>query len=388
MGEEQRNGTLTDDDKSLSNLVKNIYNNTNEDNEFEEAYSYREHLIQDCATFLNDNAFIDFSHTISKNVIGQDDLELLLAGIYNYISGIAMYETPSRINTLLAAPSGCGKTETYRSLKRYFRTKIPSLVVTLVDVSRITAEGFKGNDPGMIISELVSCNTGGYGIIFLDEFDKRISPQTDGSLGNMSIDVQGQLLTIIEGSIYKYRADKTTLKEIDSSLTMFIGCGSFNRMRLSKDEKNNRRTIGFIEQNERYDAYEEITRADMINAGCTYELLGRFTLIINYHKLNRDAILRIIEKARVSISKNLILNIKLTKQYIDNLVTISNGNFGCRLIHSMIMEAALRAYAESLKTKTCSCPVVIIKGENEYEICEPTVADEYEAATIPNFSTN
>lgn len=384
MNEEKKNRRcLADEDKDLSDLIRNVFSDKQENSESVEYetmdeeikhITYKEQLLYECLAYLHDNTFNDFVYAISENVIGQKNLELLLASVYNYIKGVAREGKPSKINAIITAPSGCGKTETYRALKAYFNEQIPSLVVDLVDISRITPEGFKGNDTNALVSGLMAAHTEGYGIIFLDEFDKRVSPQMDGSYNNMSADVQGQILTIIEGTVLKYRVGRE-FYEVDSGLTMFICCGSFNMVRAMRKESN-KKSIGFINRNEDYDIYDDITRADMINAGCTYELLGRFPLFINYHKLNRDSVLKIIEKARVNISRNLSLDIEFTNEYIDMLVSMANGYFGCRLIYSAIFATALRAYAEFLKINTCSCPIVVISGDDKYEICEPLTSEE------------
>lgn len=336
--------------------------------------TYKEQLISECIVYLRNNTFSDFVTEISQSVIGQDNLELLLAGIYNYISGIAKNGHPAKINTLLTAPSGCGKTETYRAIKSYFKDKIPTLVVELIDVSRITPEGFKGSDINTIIASLLSNDTRGYGIIFMDELDKRVMPQMDNNNGNISSDVQGQLFTMLEGTTLKFKVG-ATLTEIDTGLTMFIGCGSFNSIREKKKARSNKRNIGFSQQAVLYDIYDDIKREDMIDAGCIYEMLGRFSLIVNYHKLGQSAILKIIEKARANVSTALNLNIKLSTEYIDKLITVANGDFGCRLIYSCIYETALRAYVKSLKLNTCSCPVVFINENNDYEISEPIISN-------------
>lgn len=51
--------------------------------------TYKELLIYECVTYIQDNTFNNFVAAISENVIGQDNLELLLAGVYNYITGVA-----------------------------------------------------------------------------------------------------------------------------------------------------------------------------------------------------------------------------------------------------------------------------------------------------------
>lgn len=52
-------------------------------------------------------------------MLGQEEVELIVANIYNYISVLACKKKTNH-NMLLAAPSGCGKTEIYRALRDLF----------------------------------------------------------------------------------------------------------------------------------------------------------------------------------------------------------------------------------------------------------------------------
>ena len=94
--------------------------------------------------------FTEFRNTIHKDVIGQDNLDLILANVYNYLTNVAL-GNPVNNNMLMAAPSGCGKTETYRSLRNYFKTEIPELTISQVDVSVITEEGIVGAGSSILV---------------------------------------------------------------------------------------------------------------------------------------------------------------------------------------------------------------------------------------------
>jgi ATP-dependent protease Clp ATPase subunit len=334
----------------------------------ESMYRYKNILMKEAEQFIKETAFNDFVSEISKEVIGQDNLELVLAGVFSYITGIAKTGKPPKINMLLTAPSGTGKTETFRALRMYFKKKIPSFVISQVDVTHITTEGFKGKDTSEIVLDLIEKSTGGYDIIFMDEFDKRISPQHAVEGGDVGQEVQNQILTLIEGSTEVYTSKTVNKTEtIDSNLTMFIGCGSFNAVR-EKKKKSANKTLGFIKQNSGYDIYDDITREDILEAGCSYEMLGRFPLIINYHKLEKEAIKIIIEKLIHKIRRDLgFLDLIVDDGYIQNMINMANGEFGCRLLYSSIFQSSMYAYKEVLK-KGISSKVIVKLGRDSLEI--------------------
>ena len=338
---------------------------------FNSEYEYKNELIEEARKFIQENTFNDFLLEISQDIIGQKNLELVLAGVYSYIDSIAKKGKPPKINILLTSPSGTGKTETYRALKKYFMKKIPALVISHVDVTHITTEGFKGNDTNYIVLDLIVKNTGGYGIVFMDEFDKRITPQYSSGGNDMGMEVQNQILSLIEGCVEIYsnkEINKTAT--IDSNLTMFIGCGSFNSVREKKKQKANKK-MGFIKQGGAdYDIYEHITREDIIEAGCSHEMLGRFSLIVNYHKLDIYAIKKIIKKIIDNIKSNLgFSEIIIDDEYMQELIDMSNGEYGCRMLYHSIFESTMNAYKEILKQEMLK-PIVLHLKRNSFYIDE------------------
>lgn len=309
--------------------------------------------------------FTEFRNTIHKDVIGQDNLDLILANVYNYLTNVAL-GNPVNNNMLMAAPSGCGKTETYRSLRNYFKTEIPELTISQVDVSVITEEGIVGAGSSILVDELMENGTNGYGIVFMDEFDKKLIPSfAEGA--NTSAAVQNQLLTIIEGREVPFILNgQPTGYYIDTSNTMFIGLGSFNESREQKKnaEKNN---LGFGARTQDNDMFDEITREDMIKMGASYEMIGRFPLIVNYHKLSEEAVDKIIDKTLETLRLAYQLPIELDADMRTQLHEFANGVYGCRMLDSSIRDQVIKQYTAWL-IGGCKKKKIVIHSVTESEL--------------------
>ena len=309
--------------------------------------------------------FTEFRNTIHKDVIGQDNLDLILANVYNYLTNVAL-GNPVNNNMLMAAPSGCGKTETYRSLRNYFKTEIPELTISQVDVSVITEEGIVGAGSSILVDDLMENGTNGYGIVFMDEFDKKLIPSfAEGA--NTSAAVQNQLLTIIEGREVPFILNgQPTGYYIDTSNTMFIGLGSFNESREQKKNaaKNN---LGFGARTQDNDMFDEITREDMIKMGASYEMIGRFPLIVNYHKLSEEAVDKIIDKTLETLRLAYQLPIELDADMRTQLHEFANGVYGCRMLDSSIRDQVIKQYTAWL-IGGCKKKKIVIHSVTESEL--------------------
>ena len=299
--------------------------------------AYAKGLIEEVRVFLAFTSFKQFYDDISAHIIGQEEgLSLLLTGIYRYLCGIAKDGKPRKANMMLVAPSGCGKTETLRVLKKYFAVKIKKLVIIHEDLSNITAAGYKGRESINLLAGLARSE--GYGLAFFSEIDKMIAPHHSSTGENTSLAVINELLCMIEGQ--KYPVQNGAI--IDTSLTMFICDGSFNEIRANKKNESENTVVGFLpDVKKNYDSYEEISKEDIIAFGCTYELLGRFASIIQYHTLSRESLLAVIEKSRNKISEALGVELWLGEDFVEDLLDKGNGDYGCRLLESSIYNDGL-----------------------------------------------
>lgn len=298
--------------------------------------------------WLEITPFPVFAKAIKESVIGQEALEEVLFAIYVYLEKISRGE-PSLEPILIAAPSGCGKTETFRAVRDYFKKELSILPCYQADVSAITETGFRGAHVNSILTELFNHNeTNGVGIVWLDEFDKKILPSYGGDGTNVNRNVQHEFLTILEGREVTGKKGERMEVTIDTSNTFFIAMGAFDYFRNEKANEANE--IGFGADYKEYDHYDYITREDIIEAGGCYELLGRISSIINFHPLSDKDTRKIIDLIRRKEESGLNLSIEIKENSIKELVALNNSKFGCRLIRSAMHDRVMMQY-KNMKLK-------------------------------------
>ena len=318
-------------------------------------------LIQSLKQWLSKTSYMQFRKSIEKRVLGQKNLGLFLLVVYRYIATIVNGgEFPSGV--LLAAPSGCGKTETYRALRDYFRKAVPEFgnVISQIDASALTPNGYKGTDISIITEAMKEHNTEGIGIVFLDEFDKVLSP-----LGTCSEDIHSnvvhELLTLIEG---------INEDDIDTGKTLFVCSGAFDMCRQNRKEAS--KGIGFISNTdmEMTTHYSPITKEDILNLGvASHELMGRISMLINYEPLDYASVDQIIDMTARKVSGMCGVNIVIAESMRKHLHKASNTEYGCRLFYNIIMEEAIKAMTEIYENNVMSkCKSLVLQGTSQYNL--------------------
>lgn len=314
-------------------------------------------LLSQIKDWVNRTPYLSFLHKIESVVQGQPELNVVVFCVYQYLVNIAKGLPVDKTSIILTGPSGCGKTETYRAIKQLFKKEIPELVVDLVDINQITSEGFFGKNTKHLIEGLKNAGSKGTGIVFMDEFDKRIIPIHSGQGDNVNREIQGQLLMAIEGCM---------LDGIDTSKTLFIGMGSFNEIR---ERRGSEKHIGFcVDRAEKAQMYyDAITREDILALGASYELLGRFGQIVNYGALDHTAIDKIIDMRIDEISESMGVKVSVDAGMRAFLHNNSNTEFGNRLIDSIIRGAVTRGKIEAL-TNEINAEEIVVTGPDKYLI--------------------
>ena len=97
------------------------------------------------------------------------------------------------------------------------------------------------------------------------------------------------------------------------------------------------------------DHYEDITRADMIALGASYELIGRFSCIINYHTLSDAMIDKIIDQLARRTGDAIGCRLVISKAMRECLHENANSKYGCRILDSLIRESAMNGYLHMQK---------------------------------------
>lgn len=84
--------------------------------------------------WLEGNPYQELLEYMKSRVMGQENIAIVVANVYNYLKNVSIPDTGMEMpthgncnNMILAAPSGSGKTETYRAFKDYFKKRIPAL---------------------------------------------------------------------------------------------------------------------------------------------------------------------------------------------------------------------------------------------------------------------
>ena len=309
--------------------------------------------------FLQNNSFAQMLYFMQARVKGQPELPKILAGVYRYLQCIAENKQVHN-NILLAAPSGCGKTETFRALRDFFRVYLPDFPVLQVDVTSITEEGFKGPDTVEIVRGLFeTTDPTGIGIVFMDEFDKKLSPSFTSGGNNVNAAVQAQILTLLEG-----RTVTLQNQMIDTGNTLFIGLGSFDACRQKRETKRGGLGFGATAQSEQEDHYHPISRAEMIKLGASYELLGRFQIIANYYRLSQKMVNEIIDRRLEELSDSIGYRVEVTDDLRDQLWEQANGKYGCRMLENTLVDQAMSILPTLLVEETSAKNAVVVLDKN------------------------
>ncbi len=279
-----------------------------------------------------------------KNRIQGQDIELKKAvyKIYRYVQAVASGEPFQAENWLLTSPSGTGKTEFFRTIKDLFKAYNIPIPVVQIDLSQITETGYKGANVSTIPQRILSEKgaSGGIGICFLDEADKKCIPSYGSHGVDINAAIQANLLTMFEGIETEVEVDGEEQK-FDSNKTMFVLIGSFQRLRDRKQEEEaNVRRIGFWSEDGVKDKsdvfYEDLTMQDIIDFGMQEELAGRISSVVNFHKLSKKDMTKLLKKKTEIIGQEIGCNISIKKSAEKELVELAFGNLGVRLPMNII----------------------------------------------------
>ncbi len=312
-----------------------------------------------------------------KRLVGQGvETKKIVYTFYEYFRCVAAAMPFVAQNWILTAPSGCGKTEVYRTLRDFCKEYSIPIPIVQIDLSQYTEAGYKGKEIAEIVEQIAEKDktSSGTAICFLDEADKKCLPSYTSKGDDVNAAVQANLLAIIEENEVKVE-DVT----FDTGKTMFVLMGAFQSIRDRKQEKKEEHSsIGFgvrqvnKERSSRVDDcfYEDITLDDMIEYGMLEELAGRMTQVINLHKLSETDMRTLLTGKVGAIAKELGVIIELTENAMDSLIDISYSALGIRRPINCIRSLAGNALAEhyfdkDFDKKRCK---ILIRSADEADV--------------------
>ena len=239
--------------------------------------------------------------------------------------------------SLFAGPTGCGKTEIWRALRREYSADN----VHIIDASTLTAEGWHGSNKISSIFRSIRPDRRGRCILVLDEFDKILEPQYGAQGTNYSDLIQNQLLRLCDHDTLFFGAgdDSNSALAVDCAGVSVVMLGAFSRLRERK--ANNQKHIGFgsapapagdIQA-------EEITIDDLIEYGMRAELAGRINRIVQMDPLSVQDLVRIGQDESNRLSLLLDRPVDIVPDALIMLARIAlRKGLGARWLRSKIGE--------------------------------------------------
>lgn len=252
-----------------------------------------------------------------------------------------------RRNAIFAGPSGCGKTEIFRALQKIYPN------VYIYDGSSITEDGWSGGKKFYsVFAEMMSLGFSKsqieHSIIAIDEFDKLIAPATNSGGENVHAAVQGQMLSMIEGSKVTV-ADAKNRVIIDTSHISFAFLGAFEDLRDMR--MSQKKPVGFG-NNGHEDCGPDIPMSAMIKYGLRRELAGRISKVVSLRPFKKEDYINIIKMPVAGIEARIAAEYNLPSFEISDIETekmaeeaVKNGigargltNAAHRLIDDILFE--------------------------------------------------
>lgn len=235
-------------------------------------------------------------------------------------------------NILLLGPTGSGKTLLAQTIAQCL-----DVPFAICDCTTLTQAGYVGEDIESVISKLLQdanyiVDRAQMGIVFLDEVDKIGAVPGIHQLRDVGGEgVQQGMLKMLEGTIVNVPERNSSRKlrgdtlQVDTTNILFVASGAYNGLDRLVSRRKNEKYLGFgaspaaespgrraasladvanmspstEDDNKEKDVLlRQVEARDLIDFGMIPEFVGRFPVLVPFHTLNREMLVRILTEPK------------------------------------------------------------------------------------------